>query len=176
MIFSLNSSLPDPYEALHQQLRAHFAAVLGSDPPGLVVAPCRVAGYHFYSNAGFFTQDRERLAENLPTDFEADLAGGFVNVRVKESALRQAVTALSGLKIAPPSPGLASRLHALLALRDDEKHWGEAGCTLAWLLVRGESAGNYQKDLSDAFEAYFREGQVDHEILRAMLARMGENQ
>ncbi len=176
MISSLNSTPCEPYEALREKLREHMIAALGLEPKGLVVAPCRVEGYHLYSNGGFFTRERDALLQNLPEEFEGTIEGGFVNVRVREEALRTAVRTLAQREPAMPERGVSSRMWALLSLRADEKDWGEAGCGLAWLLVRGESAGDYEKDLAEAFEVYFRQGSVDHDIIRAILARMGEKQ
>jgi len=170
----LNSSRPENYEALREDLRAQLVGALGFEPGGLIVAPCRVEGYHLYSNAGFFTQDRDALTVCLSGDFAAELDGGFVNVRVSEETLRHCVSSLAKGEPAPDAPGMASRLHALLALRADKTAWGEAGNTLAWLLVRGDTPGDYEKKLTEAFEDYFRLGQVDHNIVRAILARMGE--
>ena len=176
MTYCLNSSPCEPYEILREKLREHIIDALGFEPKGLVVAPCRVEGYHLYSNGGFFTREREKLTHNLPENFEGTIEGGFVNVRVREEALRTAVRTIAQREPVMPERGVSSRMWALLSLRADDKDWGEAGCALAWLLVRGESAGDYEKDLMEAFEVYFRQGSVDHAIIRAMLARMGERQ
>ena len=176
MISSLNSSRPEPMDALRDQLAEHFIHRLGSEPSGLIIAPCRVEGYHLYSNAGFFTRDREALLLDLPDEFEGALAGGFVNIRVRESALRSAIQTLAQREPAKEERGFVSRLYALLALRQDEKDWGGEAMALAWLLVRGDCAGNYQEALRKNFELYFRQGPVDHDIVRAILARRGENQ
>lgn len=168
----------EPYKQLCALVETRLIAALGRRPKGFVVAPCRVPGYHLYSNAGFFAGGDPALQEACPPQWTAKVQGGFINYRLSEAALRTAVETLAGWPVPGSCPAeqasRCSRLEALLALRDDEKRWGPEGAHLAWLLIRAlppvkEEQANR---LWQAFERYFRCGQVDHQLVRALRLRL----
>ena len=67
-------------------------------------------------------------------------------------------------------------LYELLALRADEKAWGPEGEALAWLLIvsRPPVGKREMERLWRAFEAYFRCGRVDHQLIQALRLRLAQ--
>ncbi len=170
----------EPYNQLCALAKAQLTTALGRRPAGLIVAPCRVPGYHLYSNAGFFTDKGLPLVQVCPPGWMAEAQGGFINYRLSEAVLRSAVQVLAAQPVSQrygaEQAARCSRLEALLALRADEKQWGPEGEALAWLLVRSlPPVGKTQMDgVWRAFELYFRCGKIDHTMIRALRLRLAQ--
>lgn len=168
----------EPYREICALVKAHIAAALGRRHEGLVVAPCRTMGYHLYSNAGFLARGPLALEKVCPPQCTVIAQGGFINYRLSEAVLRSAVEQLAGEALPGLCPAAqaarASRLEALLALRADEKTWGPEGEALAWLLIRTLPPVRKPalERLWKGFEAYFRCGRVDHDLIRALRLRL----
>ena len=170
----------EPYNEICALVEARITAAMGRRPEGLVVAPCRTMGYHLYSNAGFLARGPLALEKVCPPQCTVIAQGGFINYRLSAAALRLAVEQLAGQAPvgghAAAQPARASRLEALLALRADEKAWGPEGEALAWLLIvsRPPVGKREMERLWRAFEAYFRCGRVDHQLIQALRLRLAQ--
>jgi hypothetical protein len=172
----------DRYEALRAELAHCISQILKMDEAEFVVAPCRIQGMHWYTNAALVKKGSEqKLLDQCPKGFIAQAERGFVNYRLTQAALKEEMATLA--QCLPRTVVLSSdvlrrsfqqRLMALCALRLSETAWGEEAEELAWSILRffPGSAWRDERIIAEKFEAYFRQGAVDHDICRALLVRL----